>query len=55
MTNLPILFVIAFVVTIFEVFLAIYLIKKQNIKPSRALFMSVPSVVIIWFVAIIAS
>lgn len=53
--DIPILIIIAFIVTIFEVLLAIYLIKKQNIKPVRTLYMSVPTVIIIWFVAIFAS
>lgn len=54
-SDIPILIIIAVVVTIFELLLAIYLIKKQNFKPVRALYMSVPTVIIIWFVAIISS
>ncbi|WP_404450907.1 hypothetical protein LG329_11220 [Virgibacillus necropolis] len=53
--DIPILIIIAIVVTVFEVLLALYLIKKQNFKPARALYMSVPTVAIIWFVAIISS
>ncbi|MFZ3579135.1 hypothetical protein [Virgibacillus sp. DJP39] len=46
------LIIIALIVTIFEVILATYLIKKQHIKPIRLLFMSLPTLVIIWVVVI---
>ncbi|WP_157724795.1 hypothetical protein [Virgibacillus phasianinus] len=53
-SGISVLVIIAIIVTVFEALLAFYLIKKQNFKPSRALYMSIPTIVIIWFVAIIA-
>ena len=52
-SQISILIIIAIVITIFEAFLAIYLIKKQDIQPSKAIYMSLPSVVIIWAVALL--
>ncbi|WP_430789195.1 hypothetical protein VBD025_03050 [Virgibacillus flavescens] len=55
MESIPLLFIVAIVVTIFELFLAVYLVKKHNFPLSRTLYMAVPTVVILWVVAIVSS
>ncbi|MFD2759899.1 hypothetical protein [Lentibacillus juripiscarius] len=55
MTSFPILILIAVVVTIMEVFVAVYLIKKHKMKLWQSLYTSLPVIVIVWVAAIIYS
>lgn len=54
-TEISLLVIIAIIVTIMEVFLATFLIKKQKMKPWQVAYMSIPAIVAIWFVALFFS
>ncbi|GGJ95923.1 hypothetical protein GCM10007063_18020 [Lentibacillus kapialis] len=55
MGALPVLILIAIVVTVMEVFVAFYLIKKHGMKMWQTLYTSLPVVVIVWIAAFIYS
>lgn len=53
MEAFSILIILAIAVTIMEVFVAIFLVKKHGMSVWRTLYTSVPVVVIVWVVAFI--
>ncbi|WP_167751408.1 hypothetical protein [Lentibacillus salicampi] len=55
MEAFPVLIVLAVAVTIMEVFVAVYLIKKHDMKMWQSLYTSLPVVVIVWVVAFMYS
>jgi len=55
MEAFPILILLAVVVTIMEVFVAVYLIKRHDMKLWQSLYTSLPVVVIVWVVAFMYS
>ncbi|SFB08582.1 hypothetical protein SAMN04488072_106272 [Lentibacillus halodurans] len=55
MKAFPILILLAIIVTIMEVFVTVFLIRKHGMKPWQSLYTSLPVVVIVWIVAIMYS
>ncbi|WP_175284914.1 hypothetical protein [Lentibacillus jeotgali] len=51
MDAFPVLIVIAVVVTVMEVFVAFYLIKRHDMSMWQSLYTSLPVVVIVWIAA----
>ncbi|SDR00281.1 hypothetical protein SAMN05216232_3044 [Virgibacillus subterraneus] len=54
-SGLSLLLILAIVVTIAEVLVAYFLIKKHNMKIWQSLYTSLPVIVIVWVVAIMYS
>ncbi|GAB4075204.1 hypothetical protein GCM10028778_27070 [Barrientosiimonas marina] len=53
MDAFPILIILASLVTIMELFVAFFMIKKQGMSAWRSLYTSLPVIVIVWVVAFI--
>ncbi|MFD1360930.1 hypothetical protein [Lentibacillus salinarum] len=51
MNTFPLLILLAIIVTIMEIFVAVYLIKRHDMSVWRSLYTSLPVVVIVWVVA----
>ncbi|WP_175631790.1 hypothetical protein [Virgibacillus siamensis] len=49
------LFILAVIVTIMELFVAFFLIKRQKMAIWQSLYVSLPVIVIVWVVAIMYS
>ncbi|GAA0430626.1 hypothetical protein GCM10008983_03770 [Lentibacillus halophilus] len=45
------LFLLAAIVTVMEVFVAVYLIKKHKMKLWQSLYSSLPVIVVVWIAA----